>query len=115
MSSRLDDLAPEFKLKAFELLARCVEARIPVVIVETLRTQEQQDKNIAAGVSWTQHSKHLTGHAIDIALVAVLSIKGWAPDHPQWERIGKIGESLGLTWGGRWKRRDCPHFEINEA
>lgn len=29
--------------------------------------------------------------------------------------IGNIGESLGLTWGGRWLSPDAPHFELKAA
>ena len=28
-----------------------------------------------------------------------------------WEKIGKIGERCGFTWGGRWKQKDLSHFE----
>ena len=32
-----------------------------------------------------------------------------------WQRIGQIGESLGLEWAGRWKTmREFPHFQLKE-
>lgn len=112
MSTRLDDLSDRFRPLAFELLARCVEAKIQVRIIDTLRTLDDQRKNIEKGVSWTLDSRHLTGDAIDLAPVAVLKEKNWAPDHPDWLVIGEIGEKLGLIWGGRWKHRDMGHFEL---
>ncbi len=99
---------------AKELLRQAL-LEFPVTVIETLRTPEQQAMNVKHGVSWTLHSKHLTGDAIDIAPSEVLLLKNWAPLHPHWERLGEIGESLGLEWGGRWKQRDCPHFQIKEA
>jgi peptidoglycan L-alanyl-D-glutamate endopeptidase CwlK len=30
---------------------------------------------------------------------------------PDYEEIGRIGESIGLRWGGRFKFRDYVHFE----
>jgi hypothetical protein len=37
-------------------------------------------------------------------------------DHiPDYEEAGKIGESVGLVWGGRWKIPDYPHFQLKEA
>ncbi len=35
--------------------------------------------------------------------------------HPDWTEVGEAGESLGLTWGGRWLGRkvDCAHFEFH--
>lgn len=112
MSRALDDLAPGFREKVFEFLARCVEAGIQVKIIETLRSVEQQEENVRKGVSWTMHSKHILGKAIDVAPISVLARPNWAPDDPVWNRIGAIGKQLGLRWGGDWKQRDCPHFEV---
>lgn len=61
--------------------------------------------------TWTLDSKHIQGKAID--LVPVKDGKYWwnAPEEV-WEAMGEIGEASGLKWGGRWKNKDCPHFEI---
>lgn len=119
MSKRLDDLDSEFKLRVFELIARANEAGINVKIIDTLRTPEEQTENLARGVSWTAKSKHLPqepegkAKAIDLAPAAVLTMKHWAPSHPDWLRLGEIGERLGMTWGGRWTRTpDSCHFEV---
>ena len=40
-----------------------------------------------------------------------LGLPGPRDDDPLWEKIGDLGEALGLEWGGRWKRPDRPHFE----
>lgn len=116
MSRALDDLSPRFKPLAMELLASCVEARIPVVIVDTLRTAEEHAANLAKGVSWTQHSKHLTGDAIDICLVATYDEHGgnklnWNVNDPAWARLAAIGRSLGLRCGYDWTVKDAGHFE----
>lgn len=117
MSRNLDDLSDAFRPKAIELLARLTEAGIPVMIIDTLRTPEEHAANLAKGVSWTQRSKHLDGNAIDICPYAVFDADGpdklnWNSGHPVWKRIGEIGEALGLTWGGRWKKKDMGHFEL---
>ena len=113
MSARLDDLDPHFLPAAMELLARLVEARIHVRIIDTLRTPAEHARNLAAGVSWTDRSKHLDGKAIDLCPVELLSVKGWAPGSPLWQRMGEIGEAVGLRWGGRWEQRDLGHFEAS--
>lgn len=60
--------------------------------------------------TWTLKSKHIDGLAID--LVPVKDGKyWWTAPALVWERMGEIGESVGLSWGGRWKTADCPHFE----
>ncbi|MBO6100850.1 MAG: M15 family metallopeptidase [Spirochaetaceae bacterium] len=60
----------------------------------------------------TLNSNHMGGKAVDFAPVVNGKIWWNAPDFV-WERMGEIGESLGLKWGGRWKDfKDCPHFEV---
>jgi len=117
MSRRLDDLDPRFRPLAVELLARCVEAGIPAMIIDTLRTPEEHQANLAKGVSWTKHSKHLDGLAIDVCPYDTYQLHGpdklqWNAGDPVWQEIGAIGESLGLRWGGRWKPKDLGHFEM---
>lgn len=29
------------------------------------------------------------------------------------DQIGKIGQNLGLTWGGSWKIKDLTHFQYD--
>ena len=116
MSRALDDLHPLFKPLAMELIARCVESQIAVFIVDTLRTPAEHAANVARGVSWTTHSKHLDGLAIDLCPYQQYELAGldklqWDGSDPIWQRIGIIGESLGLRWGGRWQQRDLGHFE----
>ena len=117
MSRRLDDLSPAMRQKAFELLARLIEARIPVLIVDTLRTPEEHEANLRKGVSWTKHSRHLDGDAIDICPYEEYALNGrnkaaWNADAKVWQRIGEIGEACGLVWGGRWTVKDLGHFEL---
>lgn len=65
--------------------------------------------NARAGESW-----HNFGRAFDVCIRTFSGDKTpkdvW--DGP-WDRVGELGESLGLIWGGRWKGRkiDRPHFE----
>lgn len=110
------------RLKAFELIARCAEQGFPVLVVDTLRTPEEQAALLAKGVSWTKNSRHLLGQAIDVAPYEQFLLHGsdrlaWNADEPAWKQIGLIGESLGLVWGGRWgaaggrAKPDLGHFE----
>lgn len=116
MSRKLADLSPRFRPLAYQLLAHCVEQQIPVRIIDTLRTPEEHAANLAKGVSWTTHSKHLDGDAIDLCLWDAGANKLlWDGADPRWEKLGAIGEALGLRWGGRWKQRDLGHFEIKTA
>lgn len=116
MSRKLDDLSERFRPVAFELLARCLEDGIPVAIVDTKRTVAEHRANLAKGVSWTQHSKHLDGDAIDICPYSTWSLHGpdklqWDASDPIWARLAAIGRGLGLRCGYDWKQKDCGHFE----
>lgn len=87
------------------------------MIIGTGRTKAEQADYIARGVSWTTHSKHLTGDAIDICPYDVYLATGpdkleWDNGSPLWVTLGRIGEGLGLRWGGRWAQRDMGHFEL---
>lgn len=62
-------------------------------------------------ITWTLDSKHLKGEAVDLVPTRA-GAYWWGAPQAVWDRMGLIGERYGLTWGGRWKNTDCPHFEI---
>lgn len=118
MSTRLNDLSPRMRPLADRFLAKLMEARIPVMIVTTSRTEDEQADAVKRGVSWTMHSKHLTGDAIDVAPYAIYDLHGpdkamWDETDPVWQRIGPIGQACGLKWGviKGSARHDLGHFE----
>ena len=85
------------------------------IITEGLRTKERQKLLVASGASWTMNSRHLTGHAFDIAV----TVKGevmWA--WPLYDAMHKIifkaaqDVHVPIAWGGDWKVKDGPHFEL---
>lgn len=90
---------------------------IQFMIVEGLRTLEQQRVYVAKGASTTMNSRHLTGHAVDIAPVIDGKIR-W--DWPLYHQIAPVIKgvaqdlSIAIVWGGDWKRfPDGPHFELD--
>lgn len=124
MGRELNELASYFRPLAQELLDGCELIGIPCRVVDTGRTETQQQINLIRGVSWTKHSKHLPqppeelSEAIDIVPIAILELHkpNWDPDNPMWEKIGLVGEALGLEWGGRWTsindgKGDPSHFQ----
>lgn len=120
MSRALDDLDPRFRPIVDRLLARFTEAKIPVLIVETLRTQAQHDLNVATGHSWITRSKHQDGLAIDVVPYSLYTLVPggdklqWDNADPVWQQLGVIGKALGLRWGGDWTQKDMGHFEYVE-
>jgi peptidoglycan L-alanyl-D-glutamate endopeptidase CwlK len=61
-------------------------------------------------ITWTLKSKHLVGKAFDACPVRN-GKAWWGAPQDVWDKMGEIGESVGLKWGGRWKNKDSPHFE----
>ena len=69
---------------------------------------EAESKNM---ITWTLDSKHLRGEAADLVPIRAGQI-WWGAPEAVWTRMGEIGEGHGLKWGGRWKTKDSPHFEV---
>lgn len=102
-------------------LVRIVERAIqltPVdfMVTEGLRTAQRQAELVRAGASRTNNSRHLTGHAVDIAALVDGQVR-W--DWPLYPRIAAAfkqaarEQNTPITWGGDWpKLRDGPHFEL---
>lgn len=98
-------------------LAECERQGLNVLIVETLRTAERQAELYAQGrtkqgkiVTWTKNSRHQSGLAWDIAK----NVKGEEySDTEFFTACGRVAKSLGISWGGDWKNKDMPHFEVS--
>ena len=69
------------------------------------------DKECCTPNTWTLQSKHLEGLAIDIVPVKNGSM-WWSAPIEVWQEMGRIGKEAGMAWGGDWKSKDCPHFEV---
>jgi len=86
-------------------------------VTEGLRTPARQASLVRAGASRTLNSRHITGHAVDVAAMVDGAIR-W--DWPLYPRIAEAIKSaaqakgVALVWGGDWPRlRDGPHFELD--
>lgn len=100
-------------------LVRVVEraaeiSTVPLVVTEGLRNLDRQKQLVAAGKSWTLDSRHLTGHAID-----VVDANDFKYDIPDMDHIALAMKQAAaelkvpIVWGGDWKQRDTPHFELD--
>jgi peptidoglycan L-alanyl-D-glutamate endopeptidase CwlK len=84
-------------------------------VLEGLRTLETQKKYVKEGRSKTLNSRHLTGHAVDLAPMIGGKIV-W--DWPVYHRLAKIikaaaaAENVPIQWGGDWRFKDGPHWEL---
>jgi peptidoglycan LD-endopeptidase CwlK len=85
-------------------------------VLEGLRTVERQKQLVAQGASRTMNSRHITGHAVDLAPMIGGKVS-W--DWPLYHRLAKIvksaaaDEKVPLVWGGDWRAfKDGPHWEL---
>ncbi len=74
-------------------------------VIEGLRTKERQAELVKKGASKTMNSKHLTGHAVDIAPLIDGKIS-WDFEHyyALASAMAKAATELGVQvrWGGAW-------------
>lgn len=89
------------------------------IVTEGLRTVERQRQLVASGASQTMASRHLTGHAVDLAALVGGEVR-W--DWPLYDRLAlavkraAVEEEVPITWGGDWPRfRDGPHYELERG
>jgi peptidoglycan L-alanyl-D-glutamate endopeptidase CwlK len=74
-------------------------------VVEGVRSLERQRDLVASGASQTMNSRHLTGHAIDIAPIADGVVSwNWTHFFPLADAVADaaVTEGVTLIWGGAW-------------
>lgn len=85
-------------------------------VLEGLRTVARQKQLFAQKATKTMNSRHITGHAVDLAPMLGGKVS-W--DWPLYDRLADIvkaaavAENVPITWGGDWKTfKDGPHWEL---
>lgn len=85
-------------------------------ITEGIRSVQRQKELYKAGATKTLKSRHLTGHAVDVAAEVNGRVR-W--DWPLYTRISlcvkvaSIELGIPVVWGGDWPSfPDGPHFEL---
>ncbi|MCD8082954.1 MAG: M15 family metallopeptidase [Clostridiales bacterium] len=113
---------PRLQKLAAQLVAKAADQGLSVAIGETLRTVEEQDAlyaqgrtrpgNVVTNAPGSSYSSyHQWGTAFDIYRNDGKGAYDESGDF--FERVGAIGVSLGLEWGGNWKSIvDKPHFQL---
>lgn len=99
--------------------------RASFIVTQGLRTREEQARLVAEGKSRTMNSRHLTGHAVDLAVWQDDGDLVPERDEITWQRqlytpladaMKQAARELGvaIVWGGDWRSFfDGPHFELD--
>ena len=101
-----------------KIVHRAIEiTHVDFSVVEGLRSLKTQRRYFELGKSKTMNSRHLTGHAVDLA--------PWINGTIEWEdpagyqsvaiamKTAAHSYGIPLEWGGDWKWKDCPHFQLS--
>ena len=113
-------LHPVLQPLATRLIEIAEERGIVAKVISGLRTYEEQDELYAqgrtkpgkivtkakGGQSW-----HNFGIAFDIGIFSKDG-KTYYGESEAYKEVGRLGEELGLEWGGGWKFVDEPHFQL---
>ena len=93
-----------------------LNADLDFIVTEGLRTMSRQTELYKKGATRTMNSRHLTGHAVDLAAVIGGDVR-W--DWPLYDKLadqmkGAAGAlSVPIEWGGDWVSfKDGPHFQL---
>jgi len=111
----LDVLHPSTKKKVVKLLELCQKNNLAVLVLDTVRTFEEQAELLKKVPVVTKagpgQSPHNWGCAIDFCQ----NIKGKEYEDSFFPKVGKLAKEAGLFWGGDFKSfKDMPHIEDPE-
>ena len=111
--ARLQDVHPDLVRVVRRAAAL---SSLDFTVLEGLRTLARQKQLLAQGATRTLNSRHLTGHAVDLAPMIGGTVS-W--DWPLYHRLAKIvkaaaaQENVPIVWGGDWRTfKDGPHWEL---
>ena len=68
-----------------------------------------------SGPKVTNAAPGMSAHNYGLAFDCVPLVNGkaqWSSKAPEWQEVGRLGQSLGLEWAGSWTSfREYPHFQ----
>lgn len=112
--TRLLGLHPDL-VKVVHRAAELTE--IEFIITEGKRTVARQRELFKAKATQTMDSRHLTGHAVDVAAKVAGQVRwDWPLYYKLAEAFKQAAEELqvALEWGGDWKTfKDGPHYQLS--
>ena len=119
---KIEDLHPDLQELVKKLKSVCAQKGLKIAVGECLRTAAEQDALYAKGrtapgkiVTNAKGSSYSSMHQWGVAFDFYRNDGKGAYSNTDgfFEKVGKIGKSLGLEWGGEWKSiTDLPHFQL---
>lgn len=110
---RLEGVHPQLQSVIHRAIAK---TSIDFTVLEGVRTMQRQKELFDQGATTTMNSRHLTGHAVDIAPYVAGEVSWhWPHYHALAAHIKKAARDLGvpIEWGGDWETfKDGPHWQL---
>ncbi|MDF2673376.1 MAG: ycdD, partial [Clostridiales bacterium] len=113
----ISDLHPYAAKLCNKLIALCKNEGISIIVTSTLRDPEYQ-RYLYEKVPGSTNTPLAGAHGFGLAFDVVPIVNGRALWNNQglWNKIGALGKSLGLEWGGDWRSIiDKPHFQYTQG
>lgn len=110
---RLNGVHPDLK----RVVKRAIQiSEVDFTVLEGTRTMARQRELVAKGASKTLRSRHLTGHAVDLAPWIDGQVSWDWPPYYKIEAAMKQAakeEGVPVEWGGDWTSfKDGPHWQL---
>ena len=117
--SNLEGVHPDL----VKVVNRAIElTQVDFTVIEGLRTKERQAQLLKEKKTTTSNSRHLTGHAVDLAAWVIPEGSEKATISWDWKYYHQIADAMkkaaselnvSIEWGGDWKKfKDGPHFQL---
>jgi peptidoglycan L-alanyl-D-glutamate endopeptidase CwlK len=111
---RLSEVHPQL----VQVVRRALEiSEVDFAVVEGKRTRDRQAELVRIGASKTMFSRHITGHAVDLApIVGGTICWKWPAFTPLVDAMKRASQEMGvmLVHGADWKSfPDGPHHELD--
>jgi peptidoglycan L-alanyl-D-glutamate endopeptidase CwlK len=118
LSQKSKDLLEKVRPELRRVILRAAAiSSLRFVVTEGIRSLARQQQLVAMGASRTMNSRHLTGHAVDLAVQDENGKIRW--DWPLYHKLAAVvkqaaGEcATPIEWGGDWRSfKDGPHFQL---
>ncbi len=112
MARIIADLHPKLQTKVAELIKRCEKEGLQVKITSCIRNEVEQLDCFKRKTSTLLYpnSMHNWGVAFDFCRND--GTGAYNDSDGFFAKVGKIGQSIGLIWGGSWTKPDKPHFQL---
>jgi peptidoglycan L-alanyl-D-glutamate endopeptidase CwlK len=122
-SRDINELHPRVAKLCNQLIEKCKDEGIDILITSTYRDAESQNALYAQGrtlpgkkVTNAKAGQSFHNWRCAFDFVPIVNGKAQWNDLDTFERVGVIGEKLGLTWAGRWKSFvELAHFQYTNG